>query len=113
MCYLAAPNRYALLEPHFRLPLLSWLSPTLRDRYVRIAGKGERYDVQPVTNALLRALVTEYGLKIWEVSEDVAREQLPTALAMIAPYLKRIYPTYIFLLGKPAAEEQGRLGEAQ
>ena len=105
VCYLAAPNRYALLEPHFRLPLLSWLSPTFRDRYVRIAGKGERYDVQPVTNRLLRSLATNAGLSIMELSSAVAicelGKYLPANLNLAAVCLRPVYPTFVFLLRKP------------
>jgi len=43
LCYLACPNRYALLEPHYRLPLLSWLARPMADTYVRLAGRGRAY----------------------------------------------------------------------
>lgn len=41
--YLACPNRLNLVEPHYRLPLLSWLPRAWADRYVRWAGRGDRY----------------------------------------------------------------------
>jgi ubiquinone/menaquinone biosynthesis C-methylase UbiE len=31
VCYLAVPNRWGLVEPHFRLPFLSWIPAGLRD----------------------------------------------------------------------------------
>jgi SAM-dependent methyltransferase len=43
VCYLACPNRYSLVEPHYRLPFLSWLPRPLADLYVRLAGRGEKY----------------------------------------------------------------------
>ena len=41
--YLAVPNRWTFVEPHFRLPFLSWLPRNLRDTYVQLAGRGSRY----------------------------------------------------------------------
>ncbi|PYV93031.1 MAG: hypothetical protein DMG05_02760 [Acidobacteria bacterium] len=43
LCYLACPNRYTLVEPHYRLPLLSWLPRPMADIYVRLSGRGQRY----------------------------------------------------------------------
>jgi SAM-dependent methyltransferase len=43
VCYLACPNRYSLVEPHYRLPFLSWLPHPLADLYVHLAGRGESY----------------------------------------------------------------------
>ena len=43
VCYLACPNRFTLLEPHYRLPFLSWLPRPLADRYVRLTRRGEAY----------------------------------------------------------------------
>src|SRR3546814_17958343 len=42
--YFAAPNRWRLVEPHFRLPFLSWLPNPASDRYVRVMGRGSHYD---------------------------------------------------------------------
>jgi SAM-dependent methyltransferase len=41
--YLACPNRYGLVEPHYRLPLLSWLPRSMADTYVRLSGRGKCY----------------------------------------------------------------------
>jgi 2-polyprenyl-3-methyl-5-hydroxy-6-metoxy-1,4-benzoquinol methylase len=43
LTYLACPNRYSLIEPHYRLPFLSWFPRRLADLYVRLAGRGSRY----------------------------------------------------------------------
>jgi SAM-dependent methyltransferase len=43
LVYLACPNRYSLIEPHYRLPLLSWFPRPLADLYVRMAGRGREY----------------------------------------------------------------------
>jgi SAM-dependent methyltransferase len=43
LAYLACPNRYSVIEPHYRLPFLSWLPRPLADLYVRVAGCGHGY----------------------------------------------------------------------
>lgn len=61
--YLAVPNRWGLLEPHFRLPGLSWLpSLALQSRYVRTARRGERYDCRLLSRAEVRELFATAGL---------------------------------------------------
>lgn len=46
--YLATPSKWQIVEPHFRLPWLSWIPYSMRDKYVRLAGRGERYDCNPL-----------------------------------------------------------------
>jgi SAM-dependent methyltransferase len=43
--FLVVPNRFWIMETHYRLPFLSWLPQRLADSYVRISRKGLRYDV--------------------------------------------------------------------
>ncbi|MBW2738704.1 MAG: class I SAM-dependent methyltransferase [Deltaproteobacteria bacterium] len=45
--YFAVPNQWRLIEPHFKLPLLSWFPLGLRSAYVRMASRGKVYDVFP------------------------------------------------------------------
>jgi SAM-dependent methyltransferase len=60
--YLAVPNRWMLTEPHYHLPFLSWLPRGLRSPYLRMAGKGEFYDCEPLTLPALERLLAEAGL---------------------------------------------------
>lgn len=71
VAYVAAPNRYRLVEQHYRLPFLSWLPAGAADRYVRLTGRGTAYDVNPMTRPELRR---ELG-SVLEVS-DVTVERL-------------------------------------
>ncbi len=57
--YLAVPNRWMLVEPHFGLPLLSWLPRPLASAYVRLAGRGLHYDCRPLTAGQLTSMVAE------------------------------------------------------
>jgi SAM-dependent methyltransferase len=61
--YLAVPNRWMLVEPHFHLPFLSWLPRAWRSPYVRLAGKGARYDCEPLTQPQLERLLAAAQLK--------------------------------------------------
>lgn len=41
--YLGMANRLGVIEPHYKLPFLSWLPQTLADRYIRASGKADEY----------------------------------------------------------------------
>lgn len=74
--YLAVPNRWMLVEPHFRLPLLSWLPAPLADRYVRLAGKGTHYDCRPLRLPQLERMLDASGLRAQNVCVAALREVL-------------------------------------
>jgi SAM-dependent methyltransferase len=61
--YLAVPNRWMLVEPHFGLPLLSWLPRAWRTSYVRATGKGECYDCEPLEMKQLERLFERADLR--------------------------------------------------
>ncbi len=60
--YLAAPNRWMLVEPHYRLVFLSWLPRRLRSPYVRLMRKGACYDCNPPAKAGLEQLLVSANL---------------------------------------------------
>lgn len=61
MIYLAVPNKWRLVEPHFRLPMLSWLPLGLADLYVRWTGKGRQYDCVPLSLGEAQQLLAQSG----------------------------------------------------
>jgi SAM-dependent methyltransferase len=75
ICYLAVPNRWTLVEPHFRLPFLSWLPKSTASAVVRLAGRGTEYDCDIPSSGSLAQLVSGAGLQ--------AREITITALPLI------------------------------
>lgn len=112
LLYLAAPNRWALNEPHFQLPLLSWLPQALRSHYVRAAKKGTHYDCNPRSRRVYRRLLTECGFRVRDVTAEavqiVAQRESPgigSRIAAACPgswiQLCPILPTIIFL-ARPA-----------
>ncbi|OLF13146.1 ubiquinone biosynthesis methyltransferase UbiE [Actinophytocola xinjiangensis] len=107
VAYLGLGNRLQVIEPHYGLPLLSWLPYGLADRYMRAAGKGEKYYERFRTRPGLRKLC--HGLRIWDYTYTVlceperfgADDMVPGRLATAPPAfwkaLAPIIPTYIWL----------------
>lgn len=60
--YLAVPCRWMITEPHYRLPLLSWLPLSMADAYVRITGKGTHYDCRPLTTVEIERIFALHDL---------------------------------------------------
>jgi SAM-dependent methyltransferase len=114
VCYLAVPSRWVLVEPHVRLPLLSWLPRPLRSPYVRLARRGSFYDCELPTRRRLRRLFAAAGLEATERTLaallEVARLETPShavRLALSAPAALRrallpLSPTLVYLLRRPA-----------
>jgi ubiquinone/menaquinone biosynthesis C-methylase UbiE len=112
VCYLAVPNKWVLLEPHFRLPFLSWLPSGLRDPYVRLARKGEFYDCNLPTRGSLERLFADAGFTYRELTIDAMRAmdrvESPSGLTgriLRAPdgvlrALMPVVPTMVYLLSK-------------
>jgi SAM-dependent methyltransferase len=114
LAYLAVPNRWVLVEPHFRLPLLSWLPEPWRDPYVRAAGRGDYYDCNLPTRTDICALFEEADFVSSELTIEAMRvlrevespgpflRLLFSAPEPLLRLLLPINPTMIFLLRKPA-----------
>jgi ubiquinone/menaquinone biosynthesis C-methylase UbiE len=49
ICYITCPNVLWPMEPHLKLPFLSYMPKKIADAYVRMSGKGNEYDIQPMT----------------------------------------------------------------
>lgn len=114
--YLGAAHRWQFIEPHHRLPFLSWLPQGLADRYMRITGKGDHYYEQFATVAGLRRLMSAYH--VWDYTLPVLADPVAFAGEDIVPAavsrlpegllarLLPIVPTYIWVgfkgEGRPA-----------
>jgi SAM-dependent methyltransferase len=61
--YLAVPNRWMLTEPHYRLAFLSWLPRRWRSPYLRLAGRGDFYDCEPLQMGQLEQFFREGGFR--------------------------------------------------
>lgn len=70
--YLAVPNRWALLEPHYQMAFLSWLPERIASAYLRMRRKGSWYDCRPFSSRGIRDMMKRSGF----VPEDVTLDLL-------------------------------------
>jgi ubiquinone/menaquinone biosynthesis C-methylase UbiE len=105
--YLGFGNRMAIMEPHHKLPFLSWLPYKAADRYVALTGRADGYHERFRTRRGLRQLVR--GLRVWDYTYTVltepsrfhADDMVPSRLHSAPPALWKaltpIMPTFIWV----------------
>jgi SAM-dependent methyltransferase len=107
--YLAVPNRWMLVEPHYNLAFLSWLPHAWRTPYLRILRRGEAYDCEPLQMGQLQDLLSGAGFKYRNLCIDALRVtfeiERPQSVAasvlrrtpdgLLLPW-RRIIPTLIY-----------------
>ena len=85
VAYLAVPNRWMLTEPHYRLKFLSWWPRSWRTPYLRLMGKGDFYDCEPLELGQLERMLAAAGLAYRNLCIEAMRKTLdierPDALA--------------------------------
>lgn len=110
--YLAVPNRWMLVEPHYKLAFLSWWPQRWRTRYLRLMRKGEAYDCLPLSARQAGALMRRAGLPFEQQCGNALRMtyelESPDSLAYRAlvrwipnpawSLLAPLFPTLIYLL---------------
>lgn len=109
--YLAVPNRWMLVEPHFRVMFLSWWPRSWRTPYLRLLRKGTEYDCEPLQLRPLEHMLETAGFRCRNLCIEALREtfeiehpQSPVARVlrhvpdtMLRPF-RRIIPTLIYRL---------------
>lgn len=109
LAYLSSPSRWAFVEPHFKVPLLSWFPPGARTRVVRLARRGQVYDIYPRTRRELTDLIAQADLRAEEVTLDALKVMAGTesgrmvkaaakAPAGLLRAVRGVIPTMVFLL---------------
>lgn len=114
--YLGLGNRLGIVEPHYKLPFLSWLPHGLADRYVSVLGRADQYHERFRTRAGLKKLCR--GLTVWDYTYTVLSEparfhtdnMVPPRLTGASPMLWKglspIIPTFVWIAntggGRPA-----------
>jgi SAM-dependent methyltransferase len=108
--YVATPNRWTLVEPHFGLPLLGWLPARPQTRYVRLFRRALVYDCRLLSRSDLldlfgaaRLAWEEHTLSGMRVMVDLERPGLLKRNLLKSPdgllrLLRPIIPTMIFLV---------------
>lgn len=109
--YLAVPNRWMLVEPHYKLVFLSWLPHAWRTPYLRLMGKGMHYDCEPLQMRQLERMLVQAGfgyrnlcIEAMRATFEIERPHSTGARFLrgvpdgaFAP-LRRIIPTLIYRL---------------
>lgn len=114
--YLGLANRLGIIEPHYRLPFLSWLPKPAAHRYIRLSGRADSYYETFQTRPGLRA--TFSGLRVWDYTFAIladpdrfaAQDLVPHRLRSLPPAVWRaaslLLPTYIWV-GTPGGRQPG------
>lgn len=78
--YVTAGSRWALVEPHYRLPFLSWLPARLADWYLRCSGRGRRYEgIRFLGYRPLRRVLDVEGTEVTDITDRAIRAAIGSA----------------------------------
>jgi len=117
VAYLGLGNRLGVMEPHYRLPFLSWLPRPLAHRYVRALGRADRYHERFLTRPNLRRLFGD--LDVWDYTLAVLASPQRFAAGDVVPgpagrlpawllsALLPLVPTYIWVGTRAGLAPQG------
>lgn len=108
--YFAVPNRWTVVELHFRLPFLSWIPPEARSAYLRLLGRGTYYDCNPPSHRRLVGMFQEARLRHEQFTFKAMR--IMAAVETPSPWIRRllvapellqrmlypVIPTMVFIL---------------
>jgi ubiquinone/menaquinone biosynthesis C-methylase UbiE len=94
--YFAVPNRWMLVEPHYKLAFLSWLPHGWRTPYLRLCGKGGCYDCEPLQKAQVESMFKEVGLNAQNIGVQAIRTTLELEKAgTLAHRLSQRIPSWL------------------
>lgn len=120
IAYLAVPSRWMVVEPHYRLPLLSWVPPRIANLYVRLTRKGSHYDCLPFTVGRIEREFSRAGLSYVQLHGEALRLTYELERPTAASYrwlfkwvpgfaykaTRRLFPTLIYLLRRAPADSR-------
>jgi ubiquinone/menaquinone biosynthesis C-methylase UbiE len=117
LCYFSAGNRFTWREPHYGLPMLSVIPPTLAHWYLRLTGRGDFYHEQHRGYQGLRRLVSGMDLLDYTapILEDPAKfgadymirpgSLTQHAACAVLNLIPHVFPNFIWLLKRPIEDE--------
>ncbi len=115
--YLGVGHRRQVLEPHYRLPFLSWLPERAADRYLRLTGRGEHYYERYRTRRGLREMVAAFD--VWDYTLPVLADPVAFSGGDVVPaWVSRLperalcaalplVPTYVWVAFRNPASPSG------
>lgn len=111
-CYLAAGNKYNIIEGHYKLPFLSWLPNPLANLYLRITNRGKIYEEKHFSYFKIKRMLKDFRIddytlriiknpgKYW-LKDRIKKNSFVTRLPnFIFKVLYPLIPTYIFIISK-------------
>jgi 2-polyprenyl-3-methyl-5-hydroxy-6-metoxy-1,4-benzoquinol methylase len=122
VAYLGLGNKLGIMEPHYRLPFLSWLPKNLAHKYVHRFGRAKEYYETFRTRSGLRRMA--HGLTVWDYTFTILNEPdrfaaddlVPPRLRKLPPAawraLRPIVPTFVWI-GTPDGALRPRGGAAK
>ncbi|HEX6470492.1 MAG TPA: class I SAM-dependent methyltransferase [Streptosporangiaceae bacterium] len=115
--YLGLGNKYGIIEPHYKLPFLSYLPAGLADRYVRASGRADHYYERFRGRTGLRAMLRDFH--VWDYTFAVISEpdrfsggdDMPGPVARLPRpalrALRPIIPTFLWVATKTPRSPAG------
>lgn len=103
VCFFSGPNRLALMEEHYWLPLLSWLPRPAAHLYMRAFKRGRWYDAYPRFYWQIRSLwraftIHDYTLPMLREPERFAVDRRFGKIAWIGRLPARLLGSLAFLV---------------
>ena len=110
--YLATPNKYWVIDPHSKLPLISWFPRKISSFYFKLF-RNKNWDVYPVSYKKIKKL-TKNKFKIYNMTLEIMKNPkkynldifsriqflLKLIPGFILNFFSFIVPTYILILKK-------------
>jgi SAM-dependent methyltransferase len=115
--YLGLGNKYGIVEPHHKLPFLSYLPARAADRYVRVTGRSDRYYERFRSRRGLARMLAAFT--VWDYTYPMLAEpdrfggdaEVPTAVAALpVPVLRAlrpVVPTFLWVATRNDAPPAG------
>jgi SAM-dependent methyltransferase len=112
--YIAVPNRWGLVDAHFRLPFLGWLPRRLARGYLRLMRKADTYEWYPLSRREALRMLQQQGLQAADVTLEAIRfagdSEKTGLLQMVSRLpawfwrlLRPVVPTLFFVCTKKAS----------
>ncbi|MFV0462268.1 MAG: class I SAM-dependent methyltransferase [Nostocoides sp.] len=99
--YAGLGHKWQVLEPHYKLPFLSWLPRPAADRYMKLTGRGDSYYERYYTPRGLRRLLAAYDL--WDYTLPVLAQAEAFAGDDVVPGIVGHLPLPVLTALRPAA----------
>jgi ubiquinone/menaquinone biosynthesis C-methylase UbiE len=115
--YLGLGNKYGIIEPHYKLPFLSYLPYGMADRYVRATRRADQYYERFRGRGGLRTMLGDF--QVWDYTFSVISEpgrfhggdDMPGPVAKLPPQairaLRPIIPTFLWVATKTPRSPAG------